>query len=403
MRLPHKSSVPGTTRPPHTPGGPQLRLVKHRRKRPSPRAALALLAVVIVLAGALAARDRTVRPAPRTCATALVARVPLSGKLTTTGRLSPTSSVRVGSELPGRVVAVYAAPGDAVTRGQVLARVDDADQRAAVAGAQAQVMSAGVLGVRAERQLDELLQSWREQGLLPRDLDPDELADGALGDVQLDLLAATAQTAKQQAALALARAQLARRAIRAPVDGVVLSRSADVGELVATGPTAAPLFVVADVTRLRLEADIDARHVAGVRPGAAAFTTPAHGGFRFSAVVRQVAVVDEPSHNRGGYVAVLDVANADGALRPGFVATVEVPIVSLAPTLQVPPAAVRDGRVWLPDAYGRPMPVPIEVGVVSDDMVEISGPGVAAGEVVVSDAAPAACVVRAPATRNQSP
>ena len=209
------------------------------RGRRSAHAAIALLAVALGVTAAVGIRDRTVPVTPRPCATVTVTRGPMSGTLTASGRLTARRTLHVGSELPGRVVAVNVAPGDAVKRGQVLARLDDTDQRAAVAAAYAQVMSAGVLGVRAERTLAELVDSLRRQGLLPDALDPDELADGALGDVQLDPVAATAHTAKQEAGLALARAQLARRLIRAPGDGVVLSQSAQVGELAAAGPSAA--------------------------------------------------------------------------------------------------------------------------------------------------------------------
>ena len=375
-------------------GVPRLRIVRPVRGRRSAHAAVALLAVALGVTAAVGIRDRTVPVASRPCATATVTRAPMSGTLAATGRLTARRAVRVGSELPGRVVAINVAPGDAVTRGQVLARLDDAEQRAAVAGAYAQVMSAGVLGLRAERQMDELVDSLRAQGLLPDTLDPDELADGALGDVQLDLVAATAHTAKQDAGLALARAQLARRLIRAPADGVVLSQSAQVGELVAAGPSTAPLFVIgADLATLRVEVDIDERHIGGVRPGSATFTTPARGGYRFAAVVRQVALADGAVQGRRAYVAILDAANADGALRPGMSADVALPIDGAPPALQVPAVAARDGGVWLPDANGRPTPVPIEVGIVNSEMVEVSGPGIVAGTVIVSDEVPTTCVV----------
>jgi HlyD family secretion protein len=397
MRTTHapRASAPGQALPAH--GKHRLAIVRHVRGRRSAHAALALLAVALAVAAAVGIRDKTVPAAPRPCATATVTRAPISGTLAAAGRLTARRTLRVGSELPGRVVAVNAAPGDAVKRGQVLARLEDADQRAAVAGAYAQVMSAGVLRLRAERQMIELVDSLRAQGLLPPALDPDELADGALGDVQLDMAAATAHSAKQEAGLALARAQLARRLIRAPEDGVVLSRSVQAGELVAAGPSAAPLFVIsADVTSLRVEVEIDERHVGGVRPGPATFTTPAYGGYRFAAVVRQVALADGgAAHDRRAYVAILDAANADAALRPGMSADVALPIEGAAPTLQVPAAAMRDGRLWLPDANGRPTPAPIEVGVANDAMVEVSGPGVVAGGVVVSDETPATCVVGA--------
>ncbi len=388
----HRASTPTPAAPAH--GDGRLRIVRPVHRRRSAHAAIALLAVALAVTAAVAIRDRAVPVAPRPCATVTVTRGPMSGTLAATGRLTALRTLDVGSELPGRLVAVNVAPGDVVRRGQVLARLDDADQRAAVAGAYAQVMSAGVTGVRAERQMAELVDSLRGQGLLPDALDPDELADGALGDVQLDVVAATAHTAKQEAGLALARAQLARRLIRAPADGVVLSRSAQVGGLVAAGPSARPLFVIgADPATLRVEVDIDERHAGGVRPGPATFTTPARGDYRFAAVVRQVAVGDGPRQGRHAYVAILDATNPDGALRPGMSAGVALPIEGAAPTLQVPAAAARDGRVWLPDATGRPLPVPVEVGVVNSQTTEVSGPGVVAGAVVVSDDTPTTCVV----------
>jgi len=377
-------------------GKGRLQIVAPVRGRRSAHAAIALLAVTLAVTAAVGIRDRTVAVAPRPCATVAVTRGPMSGTLTAPGRLTARRTLHVGSELPGRVVAVTVGPGDAVKRGQVLARLDDADQRAAVAAAYAQVMSAGVLGVRAERQLGELVDSLRTQGLLPDALDPDDLADGALGDVQLDVVAATAHTAKQEAGLALARIQLARRLVRAPEDGVVLARSAQAGELVAAGPSARPLFIIgADLTTLRAEAEIDERYARGIRPGRASFTTPAHGDYRFAAAVRQVAVADAASRTDRAYVAILDASNADGALRPGMSAAVALPIEGAAAALQVPTAAARDGRVWLAAANGRPTPVPIELGVVNSEMVEISGPGIVAGAVVVSDDSPATCVVGA--------
>ena len=134
------------------------------------------------------------------------------------------------------------------------------------------------------------------------------------------------------------------------------------------------------------------RLVGGVRPGPATFTTPAHGDYRFAAVVRLVAL-GEPARGHRGYVAILDAANLDGALRPGMSADVALSIEGAAPTLPVPAVAARDGRIWLPDANGHPTPVAIEVGVVNSEMVEVSGPGVVAGGVVVSDEEPTTCVV----------
>ena len=98
---------------------------------------------------------------------------------------------------------------------------------------------------------------------------------------------------------------------------------------------------------------------------------------------------------------LLDVPNADGALRPGWSALVELRVATSRQALHVPSDALRSepgagSVVWLTDDAGRPVASPVEVGVTDDALTEVQGPGVAAGRVVVTDAAPASCRVRMP-------
>ena len=397
-------------RPPHA--RPPLAL---HGSPPRPRRALAAAALLTAVAASafaagaavhrFAPRNHAQKPAPpavRPCETAIVTRGAISGILTVPGRLAFERVVRVGSTLGGQITAVGPAAGERVEAGEVLARLDDLEQRSAVATARARLTSAGLLALRADRQLED---RWRG-------LDEDALVD----DAQLELAHAVAEVGKERSAIARARGLLERRTIRAPLAGVVLERSIEAGESVAASPPGPPLFTIAsDPARLTIELAIDERHVAEVRPGPVTFTVPAARPQRtFEATVRQVSLAPVPASavsppEAGGsapYRALLEVPNPDGTLRPGMSVLVDVPMVSLTGALHVPSGALRsppDGAgggggtvIWLAGDGGRPIPTPVHVGVADGELAEVEGAGVASGRVVVTDGSPATCVVPPP-------
>ncbi|HXT99980.1 MAG TPA: HlyD family efflux transporter periplasmic adaptor subunit [Polyangia bacterium] len=357
---------------------------------------MALAAVAV--GAAIATRDAVVKaPAPRPCATAVVSYGSIAGTLRSSGQLTVETSVRLGSSQAGLVVAVNAPVGARVVKGQVLARLDDAEQRAAVAGADAQLTSAELLGIRAERELLTEIEQRRGLGLRP-ELPPDELLEGKAGDAQLEYLHDVAMIDKHSHALALAQAMLARRVVRAPMDGIVLARNIEPGESIPASPPGPPLFVIgSDPRRLRLEVEVDERYAHAVLPGSATFVVPAHGRREFSGTIREVVRSPNAVRSPAPYVVALDVANADGVLTPGMSATVDLSISSGRDTLSVPTGALTtEGGstiAWLSDRDGRPTPTPVTVGVVNADVTEIRGPGVEPGRIVVSDGAPSTCVI----------
>jgi HlyD family secretion protein len=300
---------------------------KGNRQPISWRALVAVAFVGGVVGLAVTARDATVRTAqpvaPAAVATTETPVVP-DGILRLPGRLRSESTARIGILEGGQVAAVGVAVGDRVAKGQVLAKLDDVEQRAAVAGVDAQLASAELLGLRAQRELMTQLQSDQDHGQLPEL--PDELLEGAAGDAQLEVLHAAAQVSKQQAALALSRKRLARRVLRAPIDGVVLARNVDPGETILASPPGPPLFVIgSDPGRLRLEVEIDERYVYAITPGPASFVVPAHGGYAFSGTIRAVTPTLDATRSPARYIVTLDVPNDDGALAADMSATVDLP------------------------------------------------------------------------------
>jgi HlyD family secretion protein len=299
------------------------------------------------------------------------------------------------------VIAVDAQVGARIEKGQILARLDDAEQRAALAAADAKRASSELLGIRAERDLLAEIDRQQEQGLLPELPLPDELLEGRAGDIQLEYLHDAAQVEKDEAAVSLARTMLGRRAVRSPIRGVVLARNIEAGESIPASPPGLPLFVLgSDPKRLRLEVEVDERYARAVQPGPATFVVPSHGSRAFSASVRQVIAAAGGARSPAPYVVVLDVPNGDGALDPGMSAIAELTMTTGRETLLVPARALSShgegAAVWLPDEHGRPVAAPVTAGVANVDFVEVQGPAIDAGRVVVTDVSPSTCVVAPP-------
>ncbi len=164
---------------------------------------------------------------------------------------------------------------------------------------------------------------------------------------------AEANLAIAAAELKLQQADLEKSTIYAPIDGIVLTRSVDPGQTVASSLQAPVLFVIAaDLTQMELKAAIDEADIGGVKPGQQAhFTVDAFPDRRFDADIRDIAFASVTTEGVVTYDARLDVDNAELLLRPGMTATVAVIIREADGVLTVPsrgfplPAARRHEQV----------------------------------------------------------
>jgi HlyD family secretion protein len=145
-----------------------------------------------------------------------------------------------------------------------------------------------------------------------------------------------------------ARVNLEFTSIKSPIDGVVVSRSIDVGQTVAAAFQAPTLFVIAnDLTKMQILANIDEADVGKVQEGLQArFTVDAYPGETFSGSIRQVREAATTSNNVVTYAAVIDAANPDRKLRQGMTASVTIVNASRDGVLRIPNAALR----FKPDA-----------------------------------------------------
>ena len=266
------------------------------------------------------------------------------------GTLQPTRSVNIGSELSGTVRRVLVDVNDVVRKGQVLVELDttklDAQvlrSRAAVASAQARLAQAAATVKEARASLARLEEVARlSGGKVPSAAELDA-GRASYDRAQADEAAARASVQDAQAALATDETNVTKASIRSPIDGVVLSRVVEPGNAVAASLQAVTLLTLAeDLSRLRLEVNVDEADVGAVRPGQqASFTVSAYPSRPYPARTTRVAFGSTKTDNVVTYITYLEVDNADLSLRPGMTAAATITSTECNDVLTVPNTALR--------------------------------------------------------------
>ena len=151
---------------------------------------------------------------------------------------------------------------------------------------------------------------------------------------------------QREAALAAARNDLAKTAISAPVDGVVISRQVDAGQTVAASLNTPTLFTIAqDLRQMQVEVAIDESDIGKIRQDQrVTFTVDAFSGRTFEGRVRQIRKAAQTVQNVVTYIVVVETPNANLLLVPGMTANVRIIADSRDNVLKMPNAALR----WRP-------------------------------------------------------
>ncbi|SFN56870.1 HlyD family secretion protein [Formivibrio citricus] len=279
-----------------------------------------------------------------------VGRGDIALKVSATGTLSPTNSVDVGSELSGTIAAVLVDYNDRVKKGQVLAELDTTKLRQQIAKSQAALKAAEASIAQNRATVAETgatVKRYEEVsrlsgGKVPAPTEMDA-ARAKLARAQADLDSALAAVAEARASLQSNETDLAKSTIRAPIDGVVLSRAVSKGQTVAASLSVTTLFTLAeDLKKMELVVSVAESDVGQVRAGQAAeFNVDAHPDKPFPATIKLVRVASKTVDNVVSYQTVLAVDNQDLALLPGMTATADILAAEKKGVLRVPNAALR--------------------------------------------------------------
>jgi HlyD family secretion protein len=279
--------------------------------------------------------------------TANVDRGRIVARVTATGTLSALVTVQVGSQVSGRVQQLFVDFNSPVKKGQLIAKIDPQLFQAALEQARANFAAAEGNLEKAKVQAAQAdLDFKRQASLAERKL----VAPADYDNAKTNLAAAKAQIAvnegnlqQAKAALNQARVNLAYTNIVSPTDGVVISRSVDVGQTVAASLQAPTIFVIAeDLRKMQVDTSVAEADVGKLEAGMeASFVVDAFPGERFKGKVRQIRNAAQTVQNVVTYDAVIDVDNSDLKLRPGMTANVTFVFANRDNVLRVPNAALR--------------------------------------------------------------
>jgi RND family efflux transporter MFP subunit len=329
-----------------------------------------------------------------------------SSSVTANGYVVARTRASVSSKVPGRLAYLGVAEGSFVRRGQVIARLENADYQAQVAQADANVASSRARLVEAESDRDQIdrevrrlrdIRARNSQLISEQEVDAAESrAAGASARAQ----SAAAGVTAAQAGLRFARVNLENTEIRAPFTGTVLRKEAEVGEVVAPsvggGLTRGAVVTMADLTTLEVDVDVNEAYIARINTGQAArITLDAYPDTSFVGRVRQV--VPTADRQRATVQVKVSIVDRDPRILPEMGARVDFlePEARLAggstattparPRIRVPVAAVREvggqSTVWLV-RDGKLAARTVQAGPTSGGFREIRG-GLSGGELLL--------------------
>jgi RND family efflux transporter MFP subunit len=330
--------------------------------------ALVLVAVVLVAALLVYLRQDKVVPVETAVASAVGegGSGPGSASVTANGYVVARTRASVSSKVPGRLAELRVSEGSSVRKGEVIARLENADYAAQVSQAEAAVRTARAALIESQTSREQLEREARRV----RDIhtrSPElvstqevEAAESRAAQAAARARADSARIEEALAGLGFAQASMENTLIRAPFTGTVVRKDAEVGEVVAPsvggGLTRGAVVTMADFSTLEVEVDVNEAYIARIQHSQPArIILDAYPDTTFRGAVRQV--VPTADRQRATVQVKVSILDRDPRILPemgarvDFMATDTVHQTASAPRIRVPATAVRieDGKtvVWL--------------------------------------------------------
>ena len=292
-----------------------------------------LIAGVFVVAGLVIGYVKFRKDSAPQYQTVQVTRGDVIQVVTATGQLNPVTNVQVGCQISGTLDKLFVDYNSPVTNGQIVARLDPATYQAIFHQTEGDLANA-----EAALELAQV-NARRSKELFDGKLIPQSDYDQSVATLHQ----AEATVKVRRAAAEKAAVDLGRCTIYSPVNGIVISRSVDVGQTVAASLNAPTLFVIAnDLTKMQIDANVAEGDVGGVEEDQNVdFTVDAFPNRTFHGQVVQVRNSPLTVQNVVTYDTVIGVNNPDLKLKPGMTANVSIIIAEHTDILRIPNAALR--------------------------------------------------------------
>lgn len=253
--------------------------------------------------------------------------------VTATGPVNAVQSVQVGTQVSGVISKIWVDYNDIVHKDQPIAQLDIANLKATLDEAQANLAKAQALYQQTKSEYD------RNAFLLDKKVIPKADYDLSLSNY----LAAKTAISAAVAEVKKAQTNLRYATIKAPINGVIVSRDVDVGQTVAASFATPRLFVIAnDLKKMQLQANVDEADIGQVKIGQQAmFKVDAFPDEMFSGVVQQIRLQPNVQQNVVNYSVMIDAPNPDLKLMPGMNADISIIVQEKKDVLAVPVAATK--------------------------------------------------------------
>lgn len=348
--------------------------------------------------------------------TAKVERGDIVDTITATGNINAVTTVSVGSQISGTIQKLFVDYNSRVRKGEVIAQIDPRLLEASVTqalgnfeNAKASLEKAKVAVTDAERTYRRNRELLVDGFVAQSDVDS---AQTAYDQAVAGLKSAEAVVTQSTGALKIAQTNLEYATIRSPVDGIVISRSVDVGQTVAASFQTPTLFSIAqDLTKMQIDTNVDEADIGrAVKGQPVLFTVDAWPAKTFTGVVSQVRNAPIITQNVVTYDVVVLVDNRELLLKPGMTTNVTIQVKKFENVLKIPNAAMRyrpadtskepDGgtagrkkepmgqRVYVIGKDRKPRAVSIKAGVSDGAFTELTGGDLKEGDLLVTGEAP---------------
>jgi len=337
-----------------------------------------------------------------------VVRGDIEAAVTATGTLNAVTTVLVGTQVSGTIKNIHADFNSPVKKGELIVEIDPAAFEAQAEQARANLLTARanleksvVALTDTERTMNRSKELFSKDFVARSELDT---AETNYATAKAQVSASKAQVAQAEAALKAAETNLRYTRILSPVDGVVVSRSVDVGQTVAASFQTPTLFTIAqDLTKMQINTNVDEADIGRIKNSQdVEFTVDAYPETLFKGSVFQIRIAPIIVQNVVTYDVVIRVDNPELKLKPGMTANVSILVAGKKGILKVPntalrfrppetdkPAVYKNAGVWIV-ANQSPKRVDVTTGIGDDQYTEILSGEIKEGQEVIVEAIGAA-------------
>lgn len=294
---------------------------------------IAVIVLAVIGGGAWMFLKKNDAPFEVSYETAKVEKATIGNSVTATGTIEAVTSVEVGTQVSGIIDKIYVDYNTPVKKGQVIAELDKTNLISELRSATSQLEGAKS-DLNYQRSNFARMKTLYGKGLI---------SANDYEAARLSLQQAESTMAQRQEAVNKAQTNLGYATITSPIDGIVLSKSVEEGQTVASSFSTPTLFtIVKDMTDMRVVASVDEADIGQVKVGQrVTYTVDAYPDETFEGTVTQVRNEATTDNNVVTYEVVISAPNPDLKLKPGLTANVTIYTLEQKGIVSVPTKALR--------------------------------------------------------------